>query len=61
MNGTPAARQTELDAAERADQHQLVEVAKMADPECLAFQAPETGPERHVEAIEHDRRKRSAS
>ena len=47
--------QAELDAAERADQHQLVEVAEVPDAERAALQPSETGAERHVEPIEHDR------
>src|SRR5919201_1857379 len=41
-----------LDAAQRAGEHQIVEVTKMPDPEDMTFEPAEAGAERHVEAIE---------
>src|SRR4051794_25312837 len=46
--------QPHFDPAQRAAQHQVVEMAKMPDPEDLAFHLAETGAERHVEAVEDD-------
>ena len=48
-------RQTKLDAAQRADQHQLVEVADVANAKDTALEPAEPRPERHVVAVEHDR------
>jgi hypothetical protein len=36
----PRSAQTKLDTAKRANQHQLVEIAEMANPERLALEAP---------------------
>ena len=44
--------QAHLDAAQRPGQHQVVEVAEVADPEHPALQLAEAGAERHVEALE---------
>ena len=46
--------QPHLDPAQRAAQHQVVEMAEMADAEDLALQPAEAGAERHVEAVEDD-------
>src|SRR2546423_1753522 len=51
-------RQAHLDAAQRAGQHQLVEVAEVADAKHLPFEPSKPGAERHVEAVEHDAAKR---
>ena len=51
-------REPHLDAAERAGEHEVVEVAEMADAEDLAFQLAEPRAERHVEPFEHDLAKR---
>src|SRR4029453_10736544 len=45
-------RQSDLDARERAHEHQVVEVAKMADAKHLARELAETRAERHVATIE---------
>src|SRR6266542_2423053 len=45
-------REAHLDTGERARQHEVVEVAEVADPERLALQLAEAGAERHVEALE---------
>ena len=41
-----------LDRGERADQHRLVQIAEMADPEDPALQPVEPAAERHVEPVE---------
>ena len=41
-------------AAQRARQHQVVEVAKVADPKNLAFHLTKPGPEGHVKVIEDE-------
>ena len=46
--------QAHLHAAQRAREHQVVEVAEMADPEHLVLQLAEPRAERHVEALEDD-------
>src|SRR5947209_20250813 len=51
-------RQAHLDAAQRARQHQIVEVAEMADAEDFSLQSSEPGAERHGEALEDDRSQR---
>src|SRR5437762_10401138 len=50
------ARQLEshLHTAQSAREHEIVEVAEVADAEDLVLQAPETGAQRHIEMIEHD-------
>ena len=45
--------ETHLDARQRAHQHQIVEVADMADPEHLALDLVQAGAKRHVEVFEH--------
>ena len=47
--GMPGAVQAHLDAAQRAAQHQIVEMAEMADAEHLALDLAEPGAERHVD------------
>src|SRR5579885_2004933 len=42
-----------LDAAERRHEHQIVEVAEVADAEGKALQLSQAGSERHVEAFEN--------
>ena len=49
--------QRHLDARQRPREHQLVEVAQVADAERLAFQPAEAGAERQVEPLEGDRAK----
>ena len=44
--------QAHLHAGQRARQHQVVEVAEMADPEHLVLELAQAGAERHVEALE---------
>src|SRR4029077_892099 len=43
-----------LDPAQRAAQHQIVEMAEMADAEDPALHLAEPGAERHVETVEDD-------
>src|SRR2546421_9263279 len=50
----PGAVQPHLDPAQGAAQHQIVEMAEMADTEDLALHFAEPGAERHVEAVEND-------
>jgi hypothetical protein len=38
-------RERQFDQAERAEQHALIEVAEVSDPERLAGELPETGAE----------------
>ena len=45
-------RQTHLDTAQCAGQHQIVEVAEVPDTEGAAFELAEAHAERHVEALE---------
>ena len=47
-------RQAHLDAAERAGQHEVVEIAQVADAEDLVLHLAETGAEREVEALQDD-------
>src|ERR1700753_4352620 len=42
-----------FDTRKGSHQHQVVEMADMADPERLALELAQTGPERHVEIVEH--------
>src|SRR6266496_4927090 len=49
LEGDAGEREAHLDAGERARQHEVVEVAEVADPERLALQLAEAGAERHVE------------
>ena len=51
-------REPHLDAAQRAHQHQLVEVAEVTDAERASLQPAEAGAERQVEALEDDRPER---
>ena len=47
-NGTPARPQRHLDPAQRAHEHQLVEVAEVTDPEGAPLQPAQAGSERQV-------------
>ena len=51
-------RKAHLDARERAREHQVVEVAKVPDPEHLALEPPEPRAEREVERGEDPRAQR---
>src|SRR4030042_1695902 len=47
-------RQSHLDAAQRAGQRQIVQVAQMPDPEHAALDLAEAGAERPLETVEAD-------
>src|SRR5258708_19903225 len=48
----PGDTQPHLDAAQRAGEHEVVEIAEMADAEDLVGEPAEAGAERHVETLE---------
>src|SRR6266699_788465 len=47
-------REAHLDAGEGAGEHQIVEVAEVADPEYFPGELPQSGAERHVVGFEDD-------
>src|SRR5207247_1408909 len=49
-----AGGKTHFDAAQRPSEHQIAEIAQMADAEQSTSQLSESGSERHVEALEND-------
>src|SRR3954464_8579034 len=59
VEGHTRGGQPQLDAAERAGEHQIVEVSQVTHAEHSAFELAQAGAERHVEALERHLAKRA--
>jgi hypothetical protein len=59
--GTPGLGERELDGAERAQQHRLVQITHVTDAEYLPLQHCEAAAQCHAVAVRCDLAKRSAS